>query len=70
MNEPFCSRSALINETKRYMKRYLGTVSAKGHNMLFLLCIAMIISMTAATAIMLHAESSKPKAEKARIYWH
>ncbi len=37
--------------------------------MLFLLCTAMIISMTAATAIMLHAESSKPKVEKARVYW-
>jgi hypothetical protein len=70
MNEPFCRRSALINETKRHMKRYLGTGSRKDTNMLFLLCTAMIISMTAATAIMLHAESSKPKAEKARVYWH
>ncbi len=37
--------------------------------MLFLLCAAMIISMTAATAIMLHAETVKPKVEKARVYW-
>ncbi len=37
--------------------------------MLFLLCTAMIIAMTAATAIMLHAESSKPKVEKVRLYW-
>ena len=51
------------------MKRYLGTVFSKGPNMLFLLCTAMIISMTAATAIMLHAESTKPKIEKARVYW-
>jgi hypothetical protein len=69
MNEPFCRRSALINETKRHMKRYPGTVSAKGHNMLFLLCTAMIISMTAATAIMLHAESTKTKSEKIPVYW-
>lgn len=38
--------------------------------MLFLLCTAMIISMTVATAIMLHAESTKLKSEKARAYWH
>ena len=38
--------------------------------MLFLLCTAMIISMTAATAIMLHAEASQPKPEKAPIHWH
>ena len=37
--------------------------------MLFLLCTAMFISMTVATAIMLHAEASQPKVEKARVYW-
>jgi hypothetical protein len=37
--------------------------------MLFLLCAAMIVSMTAATGIMLHAESMKPKPEKVRVYW-
>ena len=37
--------------------------------MLFLLCVAMIVGMSAATAIMLHAESSKPKPEKIRVYW-
>jgi hypothetical protein len=37
--------------------------------MLFLLCAAMIISMTAATAIMIHAEATAPKVEKARVYW-
>ena len=38
--------------------------------MLFLLCTAMIISMTAATAIMLHAEAAQAKAEKAPVHWH
>jgi hypothetical protein len=38
--------------------------------MLFLLCAAMIVAMTAATGIMLHAESMKPKPEKVRVYWH
>jgi type III secretory pathway component EscU len=37
--------------------------------MLFLLCAAMIVAMTAATGIMLHAESIKPKAQKVRVYW-
>jgi hypothetical protein len=37
--------------------------------MLFLLCAAMIISMTAATAVMLHAESVKLKAEKIPAHW-
>ena len=38
------------------MKRYLGKALRKETNMLFLLCTAMIISMTVATAVMLHAE--------------
>ncbi len=69
MNEPFGPHSALINETKCHMTRYVSTTSRKDTRMLFLLCAAMIISMTAATAIMLHAETVKPKVEKARVYW-
>jgi hypothetical protein len=38
--------------------------------MLFLLCAAMIVAMTAATGILLHAESAAPKPEKVRVYWH
>lgn len=37
--------------------------------MLFLLCTAMILGLSAATAIALHNEASAPKPEKARVYW-
>jgi hypothetical protein len=38
--------------------------------MLFLLCSAMIVAMTAATGILLHAEAITPKPEKVPVHWH
>ena len=37
--------------------------------MLFLLCAAMILGLSAATAIALHAEASAPQVEAVRVYW-
>jgi type III secretory pathway component EscU len=71
MNEPFCCRSALINETECLVSAYSAHwLQERTLNMLFLLCAAMIVGMTTATGIMLHAESMKPKAEKVRVYWN